>query len=328
LRTLVTGATGFIGRPLVRMLVERGDEVRVLARPSSNLSALEGLAIQVVRGDVTQPDTLPTALAGVQKVFHAAGLVSMARSDRPRLHEVNVGGTRNLMDAALQAGVERVIYTSSISAVGYSRRPELVREDTVWVDYGISYAQSKRAAEEEAFAISRKGLPLVVVNPTMAMGANDPNLTSTAVVARYLRGDLTVRVDGGLNVLHVDDFAAGHILADERGRPGERYILGDTNVTWGEFFRILNELSGKGIPRRIPAVVARAAAALSEFVIARRTGKPPKIYYEEAIAASLYRVADSSKAIRELGLPQRPLRDTLKETVDWLQASGRVAASA
>ena len=325
MRTLVTGATGFIGRPLVRMLVERGDEVRVLARASSNLSALDGLPIEVVRGDVTQPESLPAALDGVQKVFHAAGLVSMARKDRPRLHEVNVDGTRNLLNAALKAGVERVVYTSSISAVAYSKRPEPVTEDSVWVDYGISYAQSKRAAEEEAFAICRRGLPLVVVNPTMAMGANDPNLTSTAVVARYLRGDLKVRVPGALNVLHVDDFAAGHILADERGRVGERYILGDANVSWGQFFGLLDELSGMGMPRRIPAQVALAVAALMEFVVAPRTGKTPKFLFEEARAASLYRIADSSKAVRELGLPQRPLRETLKETVEWLRAAGHGA---
>ena len=326
MRTLVTGATGFIGQVLVRRLAARGDQVRVLARPSSNLAALDGLPFEVVRGDVTQPDTLPAAFDGVDRLFHAAGMVSFVRHERPLLYRINVEGTRNVLSAALQAGVGRVVYTSSVSAIAYSRRPIPVTEDSAWVDYGISYARSKRQAEAEAFNLYRRGLPLVVVNPTTAMGPNDLNLTSTAPIARYLRGDLRIRVRGALNVIDVEDLAEAHILADERGRLGERYILGGTNVTWTEFFTILDELSGRGVPRRVPVAAALAMAALMEFVIAPLTRKPPRFHIEEVRAASLYRTADCSKAIRELGMPRRPLRETLARTVAWMERSG-VAAS-
>src|SRR5439155_26721541 len=139
-----------------------------------------------------------------------------------------------------------------ISAVGYGRRPVLMEEQSRWVDYGIGYARSKRRAEEEAFALHRRGLPLVVVNPTMAMGPDDPSLTATAPIAKYLRGQIRAYVRGGLNVIDVDDFAAGHLLADERGRLGGRYILGGTNLTWTEFFGPLHELTGRGRPRPVP----------------------------------------------------------------------------
>lgn len=324
-RSLVTGATGFIGRPLVRQLLERGDAVRVLARPSSDLSCLEGLPVEVVHGDVTAPESLGPALRDVQRVFHAAGMVSFVRRDLPRMTTVNVDGTRNVLSAALRAGVERVVYTSSVSAVAYARQPLPVTESAIWRDFGITYARSKREAEDVAFGLSRQGLPLVVVNPTTAMGPNDPNLTSTAPVARFLSGDLRVRVRGGLNVIDVEDFAAGHVLADERGRLGERYILGGTNLSWRQLFEVLSELSGRPMPREVPVPLALAMAWLMENVVAPRFGRPPKFHLEEVRAASLYRLADSTKAIRELGLPQHPVRDTLARTVEWLQRENPLA---
>jgi dihydroflavonol-4-reductase len=143
-------------------------------------------------------------------------------------------------------------------------------------------------------------------------------------VARYLSGQLKVRVDGGFNVMDVEDFAAGHVLADERGQPGERYILGGTNVSWLEFFTLLDELTGHGIPRRVPAAVALSMAALMELVISPLTGKRAPFYVDEVKSAALYRYADPAKALRELGLPQRPLIETLERTVEWLKSSGRV----
>jgi dihydroflavonol-4-reductase len=322
MRTLVTGATGFIGRPLVRRLVERGDEVRVLARPTSNLAALDGLQVEVVRGDVTQPETLPAALAGVQKVFHAAGYISFARKDWPSQHRLNVEGTRNVLAAAERAGVERVIFTSSISALRYSRRPEPATEETPYRDFGIGYARSKRRAEDVALDFHRRGLPVVVLNPTTAMGPDEPVVNSTLPVAKYLRGDLKVRVEGGFNLIHAEDFAAGHVLADERGRPGERYILGGTNLTWAEFFGILDELTGLGMPKQIPGPVAVALAALEELVIAPAGRKPPKFLLDEVKTGTLYRFADASKATRELGLPRHEPREILRQTVDWLRRTG------
>jgi dihydroflavonol-4-reductase len=259
----------------------------------------------------------------VERLFHAAGLVSLVQRDRPRLHAVNVEGTRNSLQAALDAGVPRVIYTSSISAVAYSRQPELANESSIWRDFGIGYPRSKRQAEAVAFEFHRRGLPLVVLNPTTAMGPNDRSLTATGPVARYLTGELKVRVDGGLNVIDVEDFAAGHVLADERGKVGERYVLGGSNVTWLQFFTLLDELTGRGVPRRIPSAVAYAMAALMELAVAPLSGKRPKFYLDEVRSAVLYRFADASKAICDLGLPQRPLRETLERTVKWLRSTGR-----
>lgn len=318
MRTLVTGATGFVGPRLVRRLVERGDQVRVLVRASSNLAALEGLPIEVARGDVTAPETLRAALDGIETVYHAAGLVSSAHRDRQRLFEVNVGGTRNVLSAALAAGASRVIYTSSCAAVGYSRRSEPVNERSSWVDFGVTYARAKRAAEAAAFELQARGLPLVVVNPTTAMGPDDPTMVTTRVVAKFMRGHLPAQVAGGMNIIDVDDFVAGHLLADERGRIGERYILAGTNVTWAEFFRLLSELTGRPVPRRVPLPAALALAFAVER-LAEARGRPPRLEFEEVRLAGLYRFADATKARTELGLTVRPLRDTLARTVDWLR---------
>ncbi|MFN0071955.1 MAG: SDR family oxidoreductase [Chloroflexota bacterium] len=318
--TLVTGASGFIGQHVVRKLAMRGDRVRLLARPGSKLGALSDLNLEIVQGDVIQPDTLPAAFDGVDRLFHMAGLVTFVQSEIPRLQTVNVEGTRNILGAALRAGVQRVVYTSSVSAVGYSKRPQVVTESSPWVDFGISYARSKREAEEVALQYFRQGLPVVIVNPTTAMGANDPNLTSTAPVARFLRGDLKVTVRGALNVIDIDDLADGHLRADERGRIGERYILGGNNVSWTQFFGILSDLSGRPAPRRVPSALALGMAKLMEAT-SNLTGRPPKFHVEEVRAASLYRIADSTKADRELGLQHRSLRETLSRTVDWLKTT-------
>ncbi len=313
-RTLVTGATGFLGSHVTGLLVERGDEVRALVRASSNLRALEGLDLETVRGDVRDRRAVRRALRGVERVFHAAGTTDL-RLARAATFALNVEGTRIVLEEALRAGVERVVYTSSVAAVGPARKGSVATEANVWnaARYAIPYVDSKHEAELVARGLAERGLPVVTVNPAHMLGAGDRGRSSTALVRRFLRRQIPAYVDGTLNIVGVQDVARGHLLADERGVAGERYILGNRNFTLDRLFADLGRLSGVEpppvkLPVSVALVMARAGQALPGGWMPTPT---------EVRAASLRWAFSSAKAKRELGWQPSPHEDCLEETIAW-----------
>ncbi len=313
-RTLVTGATGFVGLHVTRLLVERGDEVRALVRPTSDLHVLEGLELSTVTGNVCDRRAVRRALRGVERVFHLAGTTDF-RLSRPAAVALNVEGTRIVLEEALRAGVERVVHTSSVAAVGPARKGAVATEANVWNAgrHGIPYVDSKRHAEEVALGMGQRGLPVVVVNPAHVLGPGDRSGSSTVLVRRFLRRQIPAYVDGTLNVVGVQDVARGHLLADERGVPGQRYILGNRNFTLDRLFNDLARLSGvEPPPVKLPLHLALLLARVGQPVAGAWMPRPAEIR-----AASLHWAFSSAKAKRELGWRTSPHEDCLEETIAW-----------
>lgn len=313
-RTLVTGATGFLGSHVARLLVERGDEVRATVRARSKLDVLEGLDVSIVRADVCDRRAIRRALRDVDRVFHIAGTTNL-RLSRERAFALNVEGTRIVLEEALRAGVERVVYTSSVVAIGPARKRSTADERNVWdaARYAIPYVDSKHEAEVMALGLFERGLPLVIVNPAHVLGAGDPGRSSTVLVRRFLRREIPVYVDGTLNIVGVEDVARGHVLADERGVPGERYILGNRNFTLDRLFTDLARLSGvEPPPLKVPVHAALLLSRAARPVFG--SSLPPA---SEIRAASLNWAFSSAKAKRELGWRTSPHEDCLEETIAW-----------
>jgi dihydroflavonol-4-reductase len=312
--TLVTGATGLVGSHLVRALLDRGDRVRVGVRASSRAENLADLDVERVACNVLDRRSVRRAMKDVDRLFHVAGLTSL-RAPRERLLEVNVKGTRIVMEEALRAGVERVVHTSSAATVGPAPRGSTADESQVYSAgrYAIPYVDAKREAEVEALHHAALGLPVTVVNPGHVFGRGDVYRSSTDVVRRFLQRRIPAYVDGALNIVDAHDVAVGHLLAEERGRVGERYILGNRNFTLDRLFADLGRLSGVEPPAvklPLPAALMLAAAA------GRMPGTPP-ITAVEARAASLWWAFRSTKAKRELGWAPAHHEDTLEATIDW-----------
>jgi dihydroflavonol-4-reductase len=313
-KTLLSGATGFIGAQLARRLVERGDDLRLAVRESSDTRAIDDLDVERVRCDVLDPRAVRRALKGVDRVFHAAGMTSMRPADADRLFEVNVGGARTVLGECLRAGVERVIFTSHAAALGPAERGNAADETQLFTagHLGIPYVNSVHEAEVEAVRLAAKGLPVVCVNPTVVFGPGDLHVTSTRLVRSFLLGRVPAYADGGLNVVDVRDVAAGHLQADERGRVGERYILGGRNFTFDRLFADLGRISGVDPPVKVPRPIAAAAASVLRIGPGRTTLSP-----QEVLAASQFWTYRSGKAKRELGWKARPHEETLEATVGW-----------
>jgi dihydroflavonol-4-reductase len=312
-RTLVTGATGFVGSHVARALVERGDDVRVTVRASSSRAALDGLDVEAVVARLNDRAALRRALHGVERVFHVAGTTNL-RAPADELLRVNVEGTRLVLEEALRAGVERVVHTSSVGAVGPAPPHGAVDERNAFPPgLGVPYAESKHAAETEALRVAAHGLPVVIVCPAHVFGRGDTGPTSTGVVRRFLLRRIPAFVPGAINVVDVVDVAAGHLLADERGVPGERYILGTRNYTWERLFSELERLSGiEGPALELPVGVA---LALAEAASRGPLGAP--VSPAEIRAAGHWWTCKSTKARRELGWTTRPHEDTVEDTVRW-----------
>lgn len=323
----VTGANGFVGANLVRDLIEHGWEVRALVRDQPGIT-LAGLAIDVVRGDLFAPD-LVNAMRGCDAVFHVAAHYSLWRRERETIMRSNVEGTRAILDAAKKAGVRRVVHTSSVAAIGVKHGA--VADEThqsVLAELIGPYKQSKLLAEREAMRAAAGGLDVVVVNPSTPIGPWDAKPTPTGdVIVRFLRGAMPGYVDTGLNLIDVRDVAAGHRLAYERGRSGERYILGNENLSLRELFERLATLTGRPAPRlRLPLAIPLAVAAVDEFVLGR-LGRQPRIAFDGVRMAKERMFYDSSKAVRELGLPQHSLTEALSDAVSWFTSHGFSPAS-
>jgi len=313
--TLVTGATGFIGSHLARALADRGDNLRVLTRRSSDLSALDGLEFERAIGSVTDRRAVRNAMDGISRVFHVAGRTSLRAADREAVFDTNLRGSRIVFESALEAGVERVVHTSSAGAIGVAK-PKGTADETTPFDIGhlgITYVNSKHEAELEAMRLAAKGLDIVIVNPTFVLGPNDPTRTSMGLVRRFCLGQIPVYVAGALNVVDVRDVATGHLLADEKGETAERYILSGRNFTFDRLFADLARISGIDPPAmKVPVRVARAGADAASRVGLRLGGSP-----EEIVSASLWWTYRNTKAKRELGFAPRPHEQTLEDAVEW-----------
>jgi dihydroflavonol-4-reductase len=309
-KTLLTGATGFIGSHLARALVKRGDELRVTVREDSPVELLEGLECERRKCDVLDRSAVRRALRGVDRVFHAAGVTSVRPEDAERMFDVNVHGTKVVLEEALRAGVERVVYTSSAAALGPAPRGGTADETQLFTaaHLGIPYVSSVHEAEVEAMRLAAQGLPLVCVNPSVTFGEGDVHVTSTRLVRSFLLGRVPVYADGAICVVDVEDVAQGHLLADAKGAVGERYILGGRNFTFDRLFADLSRLTGVEPPVRLPTSLARAAAALM--------GAGPTDP-SEVLAATQWWTYRSTKAKRELGWRARPHEETLEATVQW-----------
>lgn len=325
MRVLVTGATGFIGAAICRELLARGHEVRALVRPASALAGLEGLAVEVARGDVLDAAGVRAALDGRDAVVHAAGLPRLGGPAR-EVMDVNVRGAEIVLGAALEAGVARAVLTSSVSAGGGTRRPVVTDESSPGnaEALGIAYFASKLRGERAGLALAARGLPLVVVRPTVVLGPGDTHRSSGELAVAIARGRLRAFVEGGASFCDVRDVARGHAEALERGRAGEVYLLGGHNLRTSELFARVAALAGVPPPRRLPYPVALAAAALQE-ARAKARGRRPAQTRDLVRAARLFTFASSAKAERELGYAIRPLDEMILDTLRFAVAAGRIS---
>ena len=323
---LVTGATGFVGWHVARQLLERGERVRALVRdPALSAKALAELAgIETVPGDLREEASLESAVMGCGSVFHVAADYRLWAPRPDEMYRSNVDGTRSLLSAARKAGVERCVYTSTVGCVGMPKG-ELGSEDT---PAGLDemqgpYKRSKYLAEQVALQFAGEGFPVVIVNPTAPVGDHDFRPTPTGkIVVDFLRGAMPAYLDTGLNVVDVGDVAAGHLLACERGRVGERYILGGENLTLRQIFGKLEEVTGKPAPKvRIPYAVAYAAGVASTGW-ASLTGKEPRAPLDGVRMARKKMWVRHDKAARELGYSARPAVEALRRAAEWFQANG------
>lgn len=324
--TVVTGGTGFVGAAVVRRLAAAGQRLRVLARPGGDRRLLHGLPVEVVDGDLTEAASLHRVVKGCGWLFHVAAFYSLWARDRRLFYDINVEGTRRILQAAADAGVRRVVYTSSVGALGIPEGGGPGTEETpvTLADMVGDYKRSKFLAEEVARGFARQGLPVVIVNPSTPVGPGDIKPTPTGqMIVDFLRGRMWASLPTGLNLVDVDDVAAGHLLAAERGRVGERYILGGTNLTLREIFERLGRIAGIRPPRlQVSAGLILPLARLTEWAADHLTGRPPLIPVDAVRMARKTMFFDCSKAIRELGLPQSPVEGALARAVAWFRSNG------
>jgi dihydroflavonol-4-reductase len=321
---LVTGASGFLGWHVARLLLERGGAVRVLVRPGSQVL---GLDAERTSGDLRDRASLERAVAGCSRVFHVAADYRLWAKNPAELYLSNVEGTRNVLEAARCAGIERVVYTSTVGCIGIPRNGIGDENTPVRLeDMAGDYKRSKFLAEQVALEFAGRGFPVVIVNPTAPIGDHDVKPTPTGkIVLDFLKGDMPAFIDTGLNVVDVRDTAEGHLLAADRGRPGERYILGSENLTLAQILQKLAKITGRKAPTlRLPYAVAYCAGACST-AWAGVTGTPPRVPLDAVRMARKKMWVTHEKARRELGFDPGPADVALARAVEWFSQS--IAAS-
>ena len=314
-KTLVTGGSGFLGSHVVRALAARGDDLRLLLRRGSSTDHLAELDFEHAPGDVLDRGSVRDAMEDVERVFHLAGTTSMRLQDRERVFELNVTGTRVVLEEALAAGVSRVVHASSIAAIGPAKPGGTADEEQPFRagSLGIAYANSKHEAEVEALRLAAHGLPVVIVNPSFVLGPDDPKGTSMGLVRRFLLGRIPAYVEGALNIVDVRDVAHGHLLADERGETGERYILSGRNFTLDRLFADFARISGRA---QVPAKLPGPPTALVVEAMTR-AALPIAVSPDEVRSAMQWWTYRNTKARRALGFEPRPHEETLEDAVSW-----------
>jgi dihydroflavonol-4-reductase len=322
MKAFVTGGTGFVGANLIRLLLHQGYEVRALVRSQSSLDNLKSLEIEIVTGDLNSSN-LAQQMSGCQVLFHVAAQYSLWQSDRDLLYRSNVLGTRNILACARQAGIERTVYTSSVAAIGVKQ--EGVADETYQspVDKLVGdYKKSKYYAEQEAIKAVQQGQDIVIVNPSTPIGAFDLKPTPTGeIIVRFLQRQMPFYLDTGLNLINVQDVAQGHILALMKGKTGDRYILGNQNLTFKQLLAKLEQITDIPAPKYpIPYWLPYGVAWLEENFLTR-FGRKPSVALDGVRMARQKMFYDPSKAVRELGLPQSDLDLALKAAVKWFQIS-------
>lgn len=326
--TLVTGAAGFLGSHVARQLVARGDTVRVLVRASSSNRAISDLSLEYVTGDLRDAGSLERAMNGVQRVFHVAADYRLWAKNPQEIYDSNVGGTKNLLAAAKHAGVGQLIYTSTVATIAVDR-PELPNEftETKLEEMIGHYKRSKWMAEQEVLKAAKEGFPAIVAMPTTPVGPWDWKPTPTGkIILDFLNGKMPGYVETGLNFVGVEECAAGHLLVSEKGKIGERYLLGAENLTLKEVLDTLAKITGLRAPgMKIPHGVALGVAYV-ESAFSRLMGKEPGIPVEGVKIARHKMFVDASRARRELGFQPGPVAAALERAVRWYQANGYVRA--
>jgi dihydroflavonol-4-reductase len=324
---LVTGATGFVGGNLARTLWREGHDVVALVRRGSNTLAIDGTGVQPVLGDILDRDSVDRAVRGCQGVFHCAAAYTFWSPDPGLVYRTNVEGTANVLEAARAAGVSKVVYTSTVSTIGLPGW-EVSTEQTLTDPEHLAghYKKSKYQAELLVLRQAAEGLPVVVVNPTTPVGPWDVKPTPTGrMVLDFLRGRIPAYVDTGMNLVDVEDVAAGHLLAMEKGEPGQRYLLGNRNVSLKEVFAMLEEATGLAGPKwRAPYWLVKSAGYLDQWVEGGLLHREPKIPLEGVRVSQTPMYVSCRKAVTELGQPQSPVEDALAKSIKWFEEYGYV----
>ena len=321
--TLVTGATGFLGSALARELLKDGRTLKLLVRKNSDTRNIDDLDCEVAYGDLQDRDSLKSALTGCQTLYHTAAYYSLWSRDKKLIYDINVQGTRNILESALEMGIEKVVYTSTVGCIGLSEDGSPANENqpmntaTLCNDYKLS----KYEAEQVAHELFGRGLPVIIVNPSTPIGPRDIKPTPTGkIILDFLNRKMPAYIDTGLNLIDVTDCARGHILAEEKGRPGERYILGNKNMSLKDILLALETLTGLKAPRiKLPYWVAYTAGLACEWASDNITHQPPSVPLAGVKMAKYFMYFDPSKAIRELGLPQNPVENALGQAVRWFK---------
>jgi dihydroflavonol-4-reductase len=330
LKAFVTGATGFVGSHVAQVLAEQGAELRLLVRASSDLRNIEGLRADRVVGDLRDPGTLGNALSGCDVVFHVAADYRLWIRDPDQMYRANVEGTRALLEAARRAGVGRVVYTSSVATMGFSSNGHVADENSpVSLDEMIGhYKRSKFMAEQVAIEAGKSGMNVVVVNPTTPVGERDVKPTPTGrIVVDFLKKKFPAYVDTGLNLVDVRECALGHVKAMEKGRTGERYILGGENLTLKQILDKLGAITGLPSPKvKVPYAVALAAGVVDEVVTGRIMGGEPRATIEAVRMSRKKMFVTSGKAERDLAWKETPVESALRRAVEWFRSNGYAPA--
>ena len=326
MKVLITGSSGFIGAAVTRAAIVNGDEVRVLVRADSNRENLNGLSVEVVEGDLKDPHSLKKAVTGCQGLYHVAAHYALWAQDPSTFYHVNVEGTKHLFRAAGDAGVERIVYTSTIGAIGLPADGGLGHEGLFPSEGQLSgdYKRSKFLAEQEVLKMAKQGLPVVIVNPTAPVGERDVKPTPTGkIIVDFMKGLMFAYIETGMNLIDVDDVAMGHVRAMERGRIGERYILGNQNLMLREICQMLSQLTGVAAPRvRLPWKWIVPLAHVNTWIANYVTHTTPRIPLEGVRMAKYRMHYDCTKARDELDLPQTSVETALQKAVEWFRQHG------
>jgi dihydroflavonol-4-reductase len=326
MNVFLTGATGFVGSHVARAYAAHGAQLRLLTRKTSNLSALEGLAAETVVGDLRQPESLRSALAGCDALIHVAADYRLWVPDPKEMYSANVDGTRELLKLARELGVPRVVYTSSVATMAFRTDGTIVDEATPvsLADMIGHYKRSKFLAEQEAIAAARAGQHVMILNPTTPIGAGDLKPTPTGrIIVDFLNKNFPAYVDTGLNLVDVTEVARMHVVALDRGLPGERYILGGENLTLKQILDRLSAITGLPSPTmKVPHAIAMAFAFFDETITGKLRGKEPRATVEAVRMGRKMMFATSAKAERELGFQKLPVYNALRSAVEWFLAQG------